>query len=99
MTGGAVESAEILRRVAAIWQRLVIPIEEGGAALGAAVVAACTFLKTQKETISPENFIGQALQARGEPVQPRDEDVNAFHSPGGYLERFAVEEDKVTSSK
>jgi xylulokinase len=97
VTGGAAASPEILRRVAAIWQKLVIPIEEGGAALGAAVAAACTFLKTQKEMISPGNFIGPGLQARGEPVQPRDEDIKAFHSPGGYMERFAVEEERVVS--
>jgi xylulokinase len=99
VTGGAAASPEILRRVAAIWHRLVIPIEEGGAALGAAVAAACAFLKSQKEMISPENFIGPKLQARGEPVQPGDEDVKAFHSPGAYMERFVVEKDKVTNSK
>jgi xylulokinase len=99
VTGGAVESPGVVRRIAAIWRRQVVPIEEGGAALGAAVAAACAFLKSQKENISPEQFISRELQAKGQPVEPLDEDVKAFHGAGGFIERFAAEEARVLDIK
>jgi xylulokinase len=99
VTGGAAESPGIIRRVAAIWGRPVVPIEEGGAALGAAVAGACAFLKSQKEVISLEQFVGPELQVKGQPVTPGDEDIKAFHGPGGYLERFATEETQVLGMK
>ena len=37
VTGGATDSPEIMRRVAGIWNRPTLPVEKGGAALGAAV--------------------------------------------------------------
>ena len=39
VTGGATDSPEIMRRVAGIWNRPTLPVEKGGAALGAAVAA------------------------------------------------------------
>jgi xylulokinase len=97
VTGGAGKSREILRRVAAIWARPVIPVEEGGAALGAAVAGACAFLKTEGDAINVEQYTGASLPKREPPVQPRQEDVLAFHRPGGYLDGFATEEDKLLS--
>ena len=35
VTGGAIDSPQIMRRVAGIWNRPVVPVEKGGAALGA----------------------------------------------------------------
>lgn len=95
VTGGARNSREIIRRVAAIWNRPVTPVEEGGAALGAAVAGACAFLKTEGETIDTEHFIGAGLLKRERTFPPAAEDVLAFHRRGGYLDRFAMEEDKL----
>jgi xylulokinase len=95
VTGGARNSREIIRRVAAIWNRPVTPVEEGGAALGAAVAGACAFLKTEGDTIDTEQYIGADLLKREPPFQPGKEDVLAFHRRGGYLNVFAAEEAKL----
>jgi len=94
LTGGAINSPEIIRRVSAIWNRRVTPAEKGGAALGAAVAAAYGYLKSEGEETDVDKFSASLLRRR-DPIQPRPEDVAAFHSPGGYLERFAVEEAKL----
>lgn len=91
VTGGATGSSGILRRVAAIWKRPVIATEEGGAALGAAVAGISTYFKSTGKTFDVENFTARVLP-KGNIVNPSPEDIAAFHNPGGYLERFAVEE-------
>ncbi|MBN2239638.1 MAG: hypothetical protein JW712_07680 [Dehalococcoidales bacterium] len=88
VTGGARNSREILRRVAAIWNRPVTPIEAGGAALGAAVAGAYGLFKAEGTKINVEEFTGSGLMKREEPVYPLAEDVEAFHKPGGFLDRF-----------
>ena len=40
VTGGATGSPQIMRRVSGIWNRPVVSVERGGAALGAAVAGA-----------------------------------------------------------
>jgi xylulokinase len=95
VTGGARNSPEIIRRVAAIWNRPVTPIEEGGASLGAAVAGACAFLKSEGDTADVEEYIGEGFLKRERPVLPGTEDVLAFHRRGGYLDRFAAEEAKL----
>ncbi len=97
VTGGARKSPEILRRVAAIWNRPVTPIDEGGAALGAAVAGACAFLKSEGNPLKTEQYAGENLLGREQVVQPRQEDVLAFHRTGGYLQKFAIEEAKLIS--
>jgi sugar (pentulose or hexulose) kinase len=92
VTGGARKSREILRRVAAIWNRPVTAVAGGGAALGAAVAGAVSFLRTQGETIDTERYIGSSLLEKEPPYQPSTEDIMAFHRPGGYLDRFAAAE-------
>jgi ribulose kinase len=99
VTGGARNSREIIRRVAAIWNRRVTPVEEGGAALGAAVAGACAFLKNEGETIDMEQYIGAGLLKKEPPFQPGTEDVLAFHRPGGFLEVFAREETRLRERK
>jgi len=89
--GGAVSSPQIMRRVAAIWNRPVIVTDKGGAALGAAVAGVSAFLKSKREPFNIEDF-SAAVLARGTAIQPKPEDVAAFHGPGGYLERFAAAE-------
>jgi xylulokinase len=95
VTGGARNSREIIRRVAAIWNRPVTSVEGCGAALGAAVAGACAFLKTQGETIDVERYISVDLLKSEQPYQPGAEDVSAFHRNGGYLDMFVAEEKKL----
>jgi xylulokinase len=92
VTGGARNSPEILRRIAAIWNRPVTPIEEGGAALGAAVAGSGAVLMSGGEAFDIESYIGDSILKRDRSVEPDDKDVRDFHRPGGYLERFAAAE-------
>ena len=87
VTGGATESPEIMRRVAGIWNRTVIPVEKGGAALGAAVAGAKAYCDDNGEPFDIETFSAAVLK-RGEPIQPNPSDVAAYHGAGGYLQRF-----------
>jgi xylulokinase len=92
VTGGAKNSPEILRRIAAIWNKPVTPIEEGGAALGAAVAGVGAFLKAVGEDFDIESYVGESILKRDQTVLPDAEDVRAFYRSGGYLERFAMAE-------
>jgi xylulokinase len=95
VTGGAGKSPEVIRRVAAIWNRPVTPVEAGGAALGAAVTGAYAYLKAAKDKTAAEQFIHADLLKREKPVHPIAEDVLAFHRSGGYLDILAAEETKL----
>ncbi|MCX6003876.1 MAG: FGGY-family carbohydrate kinase [Chloroflexi bacterium] len=98
VTGGASNSPEIVRRIAAIWNRPVIRIEQTGAALGAAIAGAYTFLRsiTGKEVKVEE--ISKNLLKKSAPVNPMPDDITAYHGAGGYLEKLAPIEDKITKS-
>ena len=87
VTGGATDSAEIMRRVAGIWNRPTLPVEKGGAALGAAVAGVKALHDAANEAFDIEAFSASVLK-RGEPIQPHPEDVKAYHGEGKYLERF-----------
>ena len=87
VTGGATDSPEIMRRVAGIWNRPTLPVEKGGAALGAAVAAVKALHDSANETFDIEAFSATVLK-RGEPIQPHPEDVKAYHGEGQYLQRF-----------
>ncbi len=87
ITGGAAASLEIVRRVAAIWKRRIVPVESGSAALGTAVSGAYAFLKAVDDPVDPEIIIEGAL-SRKKPVDPRTEDVYAYHGPDGYLNKY-----------
>jgi xylulokinase len=89
--GGAVASPQIMRRVAAIWNRPVVVTDKGGAALGAAVAGVSAFLKSEHGEFDIEDFSGAVL-SRGTPIGPEPKDVAAFHRAGGYLDRFAAAE-------
>ena len=97
VTGGATSSLGIMRRVAAIWNRQIIPIEKGGAALGAAVAGAYAFCKSEGKETDIEDFCLNLLRT-GEVIQPRPEDVATIHQPGGYLDKFATEETKLIAA-
>jgi xylulokinase len=112
VTGGAQNSAEILRRVSAIWRRPVIGIEEGGAALGAAAAGAAAYLKVCDECLTAGrskyinteeqmemNQYPDGLLKSKKAVEPKAEDIQAFHGAGGYLEKFAQAEAKLLFKK
>jgi xylulokinase len=97
VTGGAAGSPEIMKRVAAIWNRQVIPVEKGGAALGAAVAGAYAFLKAEDEETDIEQFCATILR-RGDAIKPSPDDIATIHEPGGYLDKFATEEAKLMAA-
>jgi len=98
VTGGPAGSPEILRRVAAIWNRTVVPVEAGGAALGAAVSGACAWLLARSEKLEPGSWCASFLRQK-KPMEPRKEDVEAYHGEGGYLERFREVEEKLLTGE
>ena len=87
VTGGATGSPQIMRRVAGIWNRPVVSVQKGGAALGAAVAGAKAYCDHTDEQFDVEAFSAAVLK-RGEPVQPNPADVAAYHGDGNYLQRF-----------
>ena len=91
VTGGATDSPGIMRRVAGIWNRPILPVEKGGAALGAAVAGVKALYNAdpnaETESFDIEAFSASVLK-RGEPIQPNPEDVTAYHGEGKYLQRF-----------
>ena len=94
VTGKAVESPGVIRRIAAIWNRQVVPVVESSAALGAAIAGAYTYLMSNKEEIELDEFSENVVKWK-EIVSPRPEDVSAYHNPDGYLERFNVIETRI----
>lgn len=87
VTGGATDSPQIMRRVAGIWNRPVIPVEKGGAALGAAVAGAHAYCKSTGEPFDIETYSSSVLK-RGEVIRPNTIDIEAYHGDGNYLHKF-----------
>ena len=94
VTGGATDSPEIMRRVAGIWNRPTLPVEKGGAALGAAVAGVKALYDADGESFDIEAFSASVLK-RGELIQPHPEDVAAYHGEGEYLEKFREKYEKI----
>ncbi|MDD5288559.1 MAG: FGGY-family carbohydrate kinase, partial [Dehalococcoidales bacterium] len=94
VTGGASKSPEIVRRVAAIWNKPVVSFEQSGAALGAAVAGAYAFLKTIGKEIKIEE-LNKNLPKKNVPIYPIPADVLAYHDSGGYLEKLSPIAEKV----
>ena len=94
VTGGVSKSLEILRRVAAIWNKPVVRIEEAGAALGAAAAGAYAFLKTTGKELKIEE-INKKLLKKDNVIQPIPADVNVYHKNGGYLEKLSATVEKI----
>jgi len=87
VTGGGSSSYEVLKRIAGIWGRKVLQIKDAGAALGAAVAAACALVAKN----SVENFIEVIRNRVIKPsrvVDPEDKIYNAYHRSSGYLENL-----------
>lgn len=97
VTGGATDSSEIMRRVAGIWNRPTLPVEKGGAALGAAVAGVKALYDAGNEPFDIEAFSASVLK-RGEPIQPHPEDVAAYHGEGKYLERFREKYEQIMAN-
>jgi xylulokinase len=95
VTGGASKSPEILRRVAAIWNKPVVRMEHAGAALGAAVAGAYAFMKTTGKEVKIEE-INKNLLHKYAVLHPTPADVAAYHSSGGYLEKLSAAVVKIT---
>ncbi len=98
VTGGATESPEIMRRVAGIWNRTAVPVEKGGAALGAAVAGAKAYCDDNDEAFDMETFSAAVLK-RGEPIHPKPADVAAYHGEGEYLQRFRQAYERIIKRK
>jgi len=94
VTGGVNKSAEILRRVAAIWNKPVVRIEEAGAALGAAAAGSYALLKTTGKEVKIDE-INKKLLKKGQLIHPIPADVAAYHDKGGYLEKLTVTARKI----
>ena len=69
----------------------VIQTEKGGAVLGAAVAGVSAYFKHIGEKFNVEDY-SAAIMPGNKVVRPTPEDLTAFHCPGGYLEKFAIEE-------
>lgn len=101
VTGGATDSPEIMRRVAGIWNRPTLPVEKGGAALGAAV-AGIKALYDADASAEAESFDIEAFSAsvlkRGESIQPNPADVAAYHGEGKYLQQFGEKYEQIMAA-
>ena len=91
VAGGPTQSPQIIRRIAAIWNRQVVPIEKGGAALGAAVSGAYALLRSEEKPCDPTEF-GSSFLKKNRPVEPRSQDVKAYHDPRGFLKKYETKE-------
>ena len=94
VTGGATDSSQVMRRVAGIWNRPVVPVEKGGAALGAAVAGAHAYCKSANEPFDIETYSSSVLK-RGELIPPNTTDTEAYHGNGNYLNKFREMYEKI----
>ena len=88
--GGPSGSAQIMRRVAAIWNRPAVHAGQAGAALGAAVAAAVALVPAAEEARRDAlaETLRDAVRAGGAAVAPEPDWVRRYHTPGGYLDRL-----------
>ena len=93
LTGGPSSSAQVLRRVAAIWNREVVPISGAGASLGAAATAAAAAMRSEPG-FDPVRYCASFVKA-GEPVIPDPRDVVAYHGADGFLNKYFEIEGKI----
>ena len=91
LTGGASKNIEILKRVASIWNREVIPIGAVGAALGAAISGLVAYNHKNKNRIDKEEIIKKFVE-RGDAVKPEEMKVRNYKK---YLPELAKEYKKI----
>jgi len=97
VTGGVTSSGEIMRRVAAIWNRPVSVMADSGAAIGAALAGIYALSVIVKCEIDLDMLCSRLLNIKKQ-IIPNADDVAAFHSQGGYLDRFAIQEKRILAS-
>ena len=101
VTGGATDSPEIMRRVAGIWNRPTLPVEKGGAALGAAVAGVKALFDAdsgmEAESFDVEAFSASVLK-RGASIAPNPADVAAYHGEGNYLQQFQEKYEQIVTA-
>jgi xylulokinase len=97
VAGGATQSPGIMKRLSAIWNRNIIPIEKAGAALGAAVSGAYALLLSEGAELDAGEF-GSSFLKKQAAVKPQPADVNAYHGPAGFLKRYEAAEAKLMTS-
>ncbi|HSW57390.1 MAG TPA: hypothetical protein VLH15_03230, partial [Dehalococcoidales bacterium] len=69
-------------------------LENLDAAVGAAVAGICAFFKSQRQAFDTELFSASLLNREAEYSRIPD-DVSIFHRPGGFLDNFVREEQKL----
>lgn len=97
VTGGPSGSRAVLRRVAAVFGRPAVSLASGGAALGAAAVAACLYLQELDPGFDPAAYCGGLLE-RGEEVVPSREALDMFHGERGMMNAYLRVEEKLRGS-
>lgn len=90
VTGGAASSDGVMRRIAAIWGRPAVRIEEAGAAAGAAVAAAAALVPAEGRLAYAERAAA-LVGRRGPRIEPAATALAAYHGADGYLARLARE--------
>jgi len=90
VTGGAASSDGVMRRIAAIWGRPAVRIEEAGAAAGAAVAAATALVPPEDRQAYAEH-VAAIVGRRGPRIEPAPSALAAYHGSDGYLVRLARE--------
>jgi len=94
VTGGAASSDGVMRRIAAIWGRPAVRIEEAGAAAGAAVAAATALVPPEGREAYAER-VAALVGRRGPRIEPSPSALAAYHGADGYLARLAREAERL----
>jgi xylulokinase len=93
-TGGATASREVIRRISGIWNRPVIRLENMDTATSAGVAGVHAFFKSEGQQFDVEQFSFNLLK-KGAEFRPIAEDIAVFHRPGGFLDNFSREQEKL----
>lgn len=97
--GGPSTSQEIMKRIAAIWNRPVIQAGQAGAALGAAVAAAIAIIPNDDASREKATHdLRQLLFADKRVTLPDSALVKHYHAKGGYLEKLEASFERLRHS-
>jgi xylulokinase len=88
--GGPSASPQVMRRVAAIWNRPAVLAGQAGAALGAAVSAAVALIPEARaaERDAAAASLRAAIYADSAVIESDPELARRYHAPGGFLDRL-----------
>jgi xylulokinase len=92
--GGPSISREIMRRIAALWNRPAIQSGQAGAALGAAVSAAVAIV-SEHDGDAVAASLRAAIHVNCAMFSPDPERVRSYHAPGGFLDRLETAFEKL----